>query len=139
MPEAVLTTAGKRYLLGYLFVADWVDTPGNEWALFTNNYTPTPDSVWGDFDRSGIAPNILEMTNSEWQDPELVSGVWRTYWGEDATEFAAIGGAVTVYGYVVREVANLDVMWAQKFDAPVALSNGQVIRVWPYFEFNQCP
>lgn len=139
MPDAVITTSGTKYLLGRLVNGGFTDYADFRFGLFTSDTTPLPTSILADFNRSGIAPSDVVMFPALWQEPPEPELRQRSYWGTEATEFTAIPATVTVYGYCVWVSNDPGLIWAQRFDAPVVLVAGQVVRVWPFFEYGQCP
>jgi hypothetical protein len=138
MNPAVMTNDGRELLLGRLVQGDWGSNGDFRWALFTNDYDPTPTSILSQFNRSGIAPAQIAMANGDWQNPTVAEGRSRSYWANAATEFTAIPLTVTAYGLVVWEPSTGVVLWAQLFDAPQTLTAGQTIKVWPYLDYGTC-
>lgn len=139
MPASVITTAGARFFLGRCVFGEWSPLDNFQLALFTNDVTPSAESALGDFDRSGMNPSQFDLFQENWYPPVSVAGVWRTYWGTDATTFTVIPSTITVYGYLVWEPAFDTLLWAQRFDSPVPLIAGQQLGLRPYFEFRACP
>lgn len=138
MPDAVITSDGAYHFLARILNADWRD-PSFLMIIspFVNNRVPGESDTLADYDRSGFGGPIAELNDDKWNIPTLSGGRWRSVYN-DTLAFQAAPLTVTVYGYFVYQYGGNRVYWAQRFDAPVVVVSGQVIRILPHFDFRQC-
>lgn len=99
--------------------------------LYKNNVTPVKGSVLADFDEvDTFGYTSITVVAADW----TTSGVA----GDQGTllaapiAFTAAGGAWTVYGYYVTDLAGAEVLWAARFDsAPITVASGASQLVIP--------
>lgn len=88
-------------------------------ALFQNDFIPDLDSVLADFAEctfGGYAPLSIITPNAAFQN-----GAGRGEVDADALNWTSTGGPVqTAFGYFIYNLA-LDVIWCQRFNAPVPM------------------
>lgn len=85
--------------------------------IFTNNITPTVNSVYADFTEasySGYA--AFTLTHTDWVSLG-VSGHIGALAYPTLTTFNSSGGSEDIYGYYVTDVADTFVFWAGLFDS----------------------
>lgn len=122
-------TAGELKLLEYMLGR--TATADCTLHLYTNNYTPVDGSVLGDFtEMSGQGYASKTLTKTSWGAASTVSTKASSSYAQQTWTFTA-GGPATVYGYYIKDSANV-VVFAEKFDAgKVVEFDGDVIRVTP--------
>jgi len=115
---------------------------GMEVYVYTNNYYPTPSSLFAFFDvatGTGLAGQGLDP--EKWTMPAYVSDHPYMYYNPTGyiTFTNETGSTVTLYGYVV---ANSDVswgLWAERFDTPRVLAPGASFNLQLTAEGGLCP
>lgn len=140
MPDPVITILGARNMLARLVNGTWVDPLGTlTFGVFVNNVFPALDTTLAQMSSAGIAPSDVAMDGDAWTEPIQVGSRWRTFYQNDPTEFGPFVLSLTVYGYYVFDPQANVLLWAQRFDTPIPLNNGQVVAVRPFLDFGQCP
>ena len=91
--------------------------------LFTNNITPGPTNVAGDFTECALTGYAnITLTPGSWSGSS--SGGQATYTYPTLTfTFSAYGGGVTIYGYYVT-IPGVIGMLAERFSTPYAVPSG---------------
>ncbi len=97
------------------------DLAGATVHLFTNNFTPTPDSLIADYTEAAYA-GYAGIAVSGWTAPAYQSrGVWSTD-STNVMDFVgpAAGGGPTVYGYFVKSAGGgTPLLYGVRFANPV--------------------
>lgn len=127
-------TAGELKLLAYMLGKT---SPADlTLCLYVNNYTPVDASVLGDFTEMsthGYASKTLTMAS--WGAPSTVSSKASSSYAQQTWSFTA-AAVVTVYGWFLKDSANV-VVAAEKFTTGQAVEFlGDIIRVTPVMTLN---
>jgi len=100
-------------------------TSGGKVKLFKNNFSPTPDSVAGDFtecDFSGYAPINMSAFGTAYIDSisgqYVADSVAKTFLATSASPFVAN----TVYGYFITDGTGLNLLGFEKFATPIPVA-----------------
>jgi hypothetical protein len=102
---------------------------GLTWALFSNNVTPTLDSVLADFTvpSGGWAERILDDTDFVFQQVALHVG---TIQAPSIVYTNSTGSPKNVYGYIIFDQIGQKLRGAARFDiAPTTIINGGTQKV----------
>lgn len=99
--------------------------------LFKNNYDPVESSVVGDFTESDFSGYVeIALAGASWTvtggSPTAATYAEQTFQSDaDQTE-------QTAYGYYVVRDTGGELLWAERFPTPVAISeNGDFVKVTP--------
>jgi len=121
----IIPNIGKQKMLQYVLGAD-TTVEDIVLRLYTNDVTPTANSIHGDFtalaSASGYAP--ITLTATSWT---IVSGT-ATYPQQTFTFTAGVGN---VYGYYVSTATSNELLLVERFDnGPYNIaSNGDQIKI----------
>lgn len=126
VPNASLQAFGY-----WLFAHGGAGMPDLQLSLFSNDLTPDADTTFGDFVESAFTGYSPEpMPNGDWaigiQPPDSALATFNE-------EFQWTSGSDSgmVYGYYVYQPGADNLAWCQRFDSPVPLEIGTVIKVRP--------
>jgi len=99
--------------------------------LYSSNYTPVEGDTITATDSFGLItdPAAIVLTGANW----TVSSAAGTTTAEHAQQTFTFTGAETVYGYVVTNNAETEMLWAERFtDGPYTIpSGGGSIKITP--------
>jgi len=133
--DQIVTKAGRLVLLDKL---SGFASPGGLAAavyhLFTNNVTPTVDSVTGDF-TDPVHASLASQAATGWGAAALgVADVGQAV-ATPLTWTNLSGGTVNLYGFYVTDGITGAFLFAARFDsAPQPLLNNQALILTPQFQ-----
>ena len=113
--------------------------PGNTWFtldLYTNDYTPQPGDVTGDYDivTVGQWPGYVgwRLPAPSWTELTVTNHVASSYQAQPALfVFPPTISSFTIYGYFVTDgFGNLQ--WAERFPAPIPTEWPGDVSIQPY-------
>lgn len=107
--------------------------PGGNYTLrlFKNDYTPSPTSALADFTEANFTDYAAKaLASGSWLPATTVSGAaQKAYDTEQSWVCGATGN--TIYGYYVVDDTTGLLEYAERFDVPRVLINGNELRFTP--------
>lgn len=118
----ITPSASEKTLMEYTL---GVVAPNNqELFLYVNDITPDDDTVNATLtEMSTLGYAAIALVKANWNVVAGASGQPCTASYATQTWTFAAGGAVTVYGYGVRDVTTKKLAWAERFPNPKAVGN----------------
>jgi hypothetical protein len=111
----------------------------NDWLnparlfLYKNDTAPKLSSVRSDFDRAtfdGFEP--VELQQQNWMPPVAVGDYAQVQYGATAIQWTSTDPEPQmVFGYFVTDVVGVALLWAERFDEPIEVTNGGTVQVLP--------
>lgn len=94
-----------------------LDVEGNTLSFYSNNVTPSKDSVYADFEitANGITetPITITLDPVDWAYSPVSEGVL----AEHEQQVINVTGPLTIYGYFLADDENV-LIYAQRFNSP---------------------
>jgi hypothetical protein len=131
MPIVVVNEGAPFLLNATLGVEDatlWL----NYLDLYTNNYTPVPASVLGNFTQPSFSGySAFPLVNSDWASPTIISDRASSEYQAGTPITWTNGGPspVTIYGYTVYNNDHNALLYAEKFATPRTLNPGDTLEL----------
>lgn len=126
----IVTLAGAERLLARTLSGFTPDAHDMALRLYSNDYTPDVNSVLASFTEATFSGYFRQWLDSAlWGSPVTVSGKAESTYGVDPLAWTVTDAGQTVYGYYVEESATGVVLWAERFNVPRVLTNGQTLEV----------
>ncbi len=121
--------------VGELKLAMWAikdtTTPENlVLKIYSNDYTPVATSIASNFTEATFTGySSKTLTRSSWSDAitDAAGKASMSY----AEQSWSVSSSQTVYGYYVVGATSGVLIWAERFDGPRPLNNGDTIRIVP--------
>lgn len=102
--------------------------------LFTNNVTPTVDSVLGDFTEP-VDPSLAAQAAVTWASATLAPGDFGNTTATDLTWVNGSASTVPIYGFFVTDPTDGAYQMSARLDsAPINLVPGQGMVLTPQFQ-----
>jgi len=126
--HAIFPNAALLRCLNAILTAD------KRYRLFTNNITPGPATVIGDFTEAAWAGYAYtDIALADWTLQSVVGNV-ASYIAAPVSFLNSSGGTVTPYGYYVTDTTGTYLFQAGRFDgAPVSILDTQSLALIPVF------
>lgn len=123
---------GARYLLKLLLKDSVSSGLVFKQRLFQNSFTPTRDSVLGDFVEATFASYApVDLARANWTDP-VDQGVGAlSVYGTSVLTWTATSGTQTVYGSYVTDDAGTVALWCELFPQPIITGASVPVAVLP--------
>lgn len=131
MPKIVVPEVGAASMTYWLLNPSLIPFPTLSLCQFVNDIEPDWDTVAGDFveasydgyERKTVEPGMWDVAIGD--DPPIVG----TY--QEQFTWTAGTDSGTVYGYYLLWESESQAIWCQRFDVPITLEDGLVIKIRP--------